>query len=52
MRTRLLIGETPEDQQRALNFLQVIFLLADRIVKIKLSTAAHGKAERTRKKVD
>lgn len=52
MRTRLVIGESQEEQENALKVLKAIFQMIDKVVRMKLSEQNRVKAERVRKKVD
>ena len=52
LRTKILIGEGLKEQEDALKILKTIFLMVDKVVKLKLSDSNTTKCERVRKKVD
>lgn len=52
LRTKILIGESLKEQEDALKILKTIFLMVDKVVRIKLSENNKTKCERVRKKID
>lgn len=52
LRARFALGSTPEEQDKVLKGVQMIFTMCDRIVRLKLSPENQARADKTRRKVD
>lgn len=51
MKVRILIGTTEEEQESAIKTLKAVFMILDKIHKIKVSDSAKRKAQSARKQV-